>query len=169
MKKLILGLFFLALTTLTNAQYSKEGHLGDTITATIHPDPGWEFVGWFENDQLISTDITLVYIIKGDGVITAQLRQIKYKIDFIVIPPGSATISGVGEYLPGETVDVEVDPGLLFKVKKIQDQAGNLYDSSFSITPDQDMTFTASLAPNSWLYIFGLLIASLLTFLKLRK
>ena len=109
----------LLLTTfeLAAQQYEKQYQYGDTVRATVHPDPGWELVGWFAGDELLSEDYTLEYVVTSDMVIRVVLRRIMVTVTVVVDPPGSGTVTGAGEYLPGSEVILHVEPrnGYTFK------------------------------------------------------
>jgi hypothetical protein len=152
MKKLFL-IALLLLNFSAFSQYTQEGHYGDTVRATVHPNPGWKFIGWYQNDSLISTEIDLVYIIRGNADIQARLEPITYKIEIIIIPPGSATISGAGDFLPGDWTQIDIKPSVIYKIDGIKDSDGVEYsESDLKFQVNEDRVLYASLSLHWWAY-----------------
>ena len=48
---------------------------GDYVSLTATAKEGWAFVGWFENDVLISADADLAFVAKSDRNLTAKFEQ----------------------------------------------------------------------------------------------
>jgi hypothetical protein len=162
MKKLILISLMLLLATSfqSKAQYSVQKNYGDTVTATIHPDPGWKFLGWYKDNVLLSTEITLTYIVTGDAQITAKLEQLKYNIEVIISPPNSGSISGIGAYIPNSQVELQAKNKLFWKFEKYIDEDGNTLThpiQTFTADQDRKMQAVFSLRPWLWAAFAGLI------------
>ena len=84
-----------------------------TIKATDYKDNGWEFVGWYEGEELVHEGKSYTFDVKADHTFIAKWKRIPYEIDLSVVE-GKGTFSvidGVG--LNGRTITVEAvpDPG----------------------------------------------------------
>ena len=57
---------------------------GDTCNLVATPDECYEFVGWYENDSLISTEPEYSFIVDGSHSITAQFQTAQYQLSVAV-------------------------------------------------------------------------------------
>jgi uncharacterized repeat protein (TIGR02543 family) len=105
MKKLIFLALLTTLLSLTaTAQYEKKVQAGDTLRATVHPDRGYELVGWYIGEQLISTQLTLVYVPTADATFRVVIRKIPITVTLIAQTGG--TVTGAGNYEYGDAVNI---------------------------------------------------------------
>ena len=125
-------------------QYEKKYEYGDTIRATVHPDPGWELVGWYAGDELLSEDHTLEYIVTSDMLIRVVLRRIQVTVTVTVEPPNSATITGAGEYDPGAEVNLHIRPKAGYELDRLT-VAGLEVPNPYHFTATEDTVVYASL------------------------
>ena len=54
---------------------SRTVNSGDYVSLTATANDGWTFVGWFENDELISAEADLAFVAKSDRTLTARFEQ----------------------------------------------------------------------------------------------
>ncbi len=59
-------------------------YYGDTCNLVATPDECYAFVGWYENDVLISAEPEYSFIVEGDHNITAQFQDIYYQFSVAV-------------------------------------------------------------------------------------
>ncbi len=84
-----------------------------TIKASDYKDNGWEFIGWYEGEDLIHEGRSYTFEVKANHTFIAKWKRIPYPIHLDVVE-GKGTLSvidGVG--LAGHTITVEAvpDPG----------------------------------------------------------
>ncbi len=56
---------------------------GDTVTLTAIPNTGYEFVGWMEGNNTISTSTTYTFIVTHDSTFTAAFAPISYTVTWL--------------------------------------------------------------------------------------
>ena len=168
MKKLVVLLMMsVLLTVYSQAQYyEKQYEYGDTVRATVHPDPGWELVGWYHGEELLGTDYTLEYVVTSDMLIRVVLRKIVVTIRVVVDPPNAGTVTGAGDYDPGDEVLLHVEPRPGYRFDKLQKQSGYEVPNPYQFTAEKDAIFHASLIKDSpdlvWWLLIGSAVAGLL-------
>ena len=59
-------------------------YYGDTCTVVATPHECYAFVGWFENDALISTEPEYSFVVEGNHTIMAQFQAIQYQLSVAV-------------------------------------------------------------------------------------
>lgn len=86
---------------------------------TIAADPRYEFLGWEENGQLISTEENLAFLANKDRIITARYEYHPnfYNVNAIASIEEGGTIFGTGLFEENTTTElhVTVNPGYEFK------------------------------------------------------
>ena len=74
---------------------------GDTCTLVATPDECYVFVGWYENDALISTEPEYSFVVEGNHTIMAEFQPIQYQFSVAV----NDTVMGEGyAEIGGETI-----------------------------------------------------------------
>ena len=59
-------------------------YYGDTCTLVATPDDCYEFVGWFENDTIISTEPEYSFVVEGSHSFMAEFQPIQYQLSVAV-------------------------------------------------------------------------------------
>lgn len=59
-------------------------YYGDTCTLIATPDECYEFVGWFENGVLLSSEPEYSFVVEGNHNIMAQFQSIQYQLNVTV-------------------------------------------------------------------------------------
>jgi hypothetical protein len=72
------------------------------VTVTAEPNPDWRFVGWMENDQVISVEASYTFIINEDRQLTARMEPAFFLL--------TITSEGKGKTVP-ETGSYPVEKG----------------------------------------------------------
>ena len=99
MKKLLLLLIMFAITTPLLAQdWGEEVPYGTEYTVTASPNEGWEFIGWYENDQLVSNEVNYTFIVTANRNLVAQFQRLNFIIQIQVNPSGAGSVEGAGTY-----------------------------------------------------------------------
>ena len=71
---------------------------GDNVVLVATPAEGYEFEGWFIDDQLVSTDLQYSFIIENDVYIVAKFKEIMYTVTVSAQPVEGGTVTGGGIY-----------------------------------------------------------------------
>jgi hypothetical protein len=88
-------------------------NVGDTITLNANQAPGYDFVGWIdENGAVLSDKNSFNFIMPAANMfITASFSEkLQYDLIVEVEPPGSALVTGAGTYYSGQSVPLLVNP-----------------------------------------------------------
>lgn len=168
MKKLILFVGILIFSTgLYSQEYSGEWPHGTEFTAYATPEPGWEFVNWTENGNVISTENPYTFTVTGPRNLIANFRRLTYLINIQVNPQGSGTVEGSGEHPPGEEVMLHAIPNDNYKFDSYLDlTSGETHNQNpWIFLADNDRDIEAkfsqtSVLPKHWLWT--ILIVSIL-------
>ena len=118
-----------------------------TVTATVNGNAGYEFKGWQEGEDIVSTNATYTFDADGDRTLTALFElSKKYTVRLTVDPTGAGTVTGGGSYDTGEhkaTVTATANQGYYFIGWY---KGGNLEsaNASYEVTvPEDGITLTA--------------------------
>lgn len=66
---------------------------GTTITIQAVANEGWEFVGWYEDDQMISTEAAFETLIKKDKILTASFKLTTHTVLVTMNPLNAGSFS----------------------------------------------------------------------------
>lgn len=80
----------------------------DEVSLTATPDFGYGFVGWEENESIVSTSNPYVFNAEEDRSLLAVFQQIEYQLTVTYTAGGTAT--GSGEYIAGSQVQLTATP-----------------------------------------------------------
>ena len=70
-----------------------------TVTATVNANDGYEFKGWQENGQTVSTDAAYTFSAEKDRTLTALFEVDEdYRVTLQTDPQGGGTVTGGGSY-----------------------------------------------------------------------
>lgn len=132
---------------------------GETATVTAAAQEGYLFTGWYENGELVSTDISYSFTVTSDRTLTAKFSR-SYTITTVAQNGGS--VSGGGQFAPNAdaTITAEAKDGYYFI--GWYDENGELVtaETSYRLTVKEDRTFTAKFEKKvsykcDYVYIFG--------------
>jgi uncharacterized repeat protein (TIGR02543 family) len=123
-------------------------YLGDIVTLTAVPEPGWSFTGW--GGDLSGTDNPAVITVNGNMAVTATFTQDEYTLNVGVDGEGSiAKDPDQPTYLYGASVSLTAtaDPGWSFA-----GWSGDLsgMDNPTGITMNDDKVVTATFAQDEY-------------------
>lgn len=114
----ILPKYYVDLLSAPDGSYgslSGEGYYDalSVCTCVAHPNPGYYFVGWYQNNQLLSTNTSYSFVVVSDTSLVGQFEQYpNYHITLGVEGVASGIevgLSGQGYYQGGTTATVSVD------------------------------------------------------------
>ena len=119
----------------------------DQVNITAEANVGWYFVKWTDEENLeVSANASFVYTMPdNDATLTANFEPI-YSLNIEVNPTGAGTVSGAGQYLQGEQVNItaEINEGWNFVNWTDEENLEVSVDDSFVYTmPDNEVTLTA--------------------------
>ncbi len=110
--------------------------VGSTVTVIESPNPGYTFLNWTENGNIISTSSSFQFTITGNRTFVANFTLIP-ALQFAVIlsnnPPAGGTNSGSGTYASGTSVTVNATPNTGYTFVNWTDN-GTIVSTSSSYT-----------------------------------
>jgi hypothetical protein len=116
------------------------------VTLTATPAEGYLFLGWYDNETLLSTDNPYTYTTGAeDKTITAVFELITYTLGITVNPSGAGTATGADTYAPGDSVPLvaTANAGWFFSYWMVGGEVISI-EPSFSYTmPAGNVTVTA--------------------------
>ena len=134
-------------------------YYGDTCNLVAIPDDCYEFVGWYENGVLVSTEPEYSFVVEGDHSITAQFQTIQYQLSVAVndtvMGEGYAEIGGEIYYSCdtcfvtahcGDTCTITATPTeVYYHFDYWIDGNGDVFsmDAVYTFVMDQDYALTA--------------------------
>ena len=89
---------------------------GQSCTVTATANPGYVFVNWTENGNVVSTQSNYTFTVTGNRTLVAQFQQQTYTINLSAYPMLAGTVTGGGNYTQGQscTVTATANPGFIF-------------------------------------------------------
>ncbi len=78
------------------------------VSAT--PNPGWEFVGWYEDGDMLTDEVLFEIMIDSNRQLTAVFIQSGFHVSIAIDPPETAYVTGSGTYERGDTVVIAAQP-----------------------------------------------------------
>lgn len=79
---------------------------GTVVTVTAEEAEGYDFGGWRENGQLVSSELSYTFVVEKDRNLNARFNIRSYQVSLQVTPQGSGVVSGAGTYVHGTTANV---------------------------------------------------------------
>jgi hypothetical protein len=118
---------------------------GTTCTLTSTPDTAYEFDGWYENGNRISTNPNYSFVITGNRTIEGRFTAAQYTI---TVHTEKGSVSGGGTYNYGDTCTLTAtpDPGYEFAV--FYDGETEIQTNPYSFTVEEDKTFDCKFIPS---------------------
>lgn len=118
---------------------------GKSVTITATPSSGYEFAGWRENGEIVSTSSSYTFTVTADRALTAVFAVIvpTYTITASIDPEGSGAVTGAGTYKEGQTVTLTADPGEDYKFAAWTENGKTVSESAeytFTVTENRELT-----------------------------
>lgn len=122
---------------------------GDNVRVDAIPNSGYAFLGWYENNQLVSGSTSYSFVATVNRNLVAKFRQLEtYTVTPQSADPSMGTVSGGGQVTEGQstTVVATAAAGYQFKNWRVGSASGQIVstDASYTITPSEDMTLYAT-------------------------
>ena len=129
---------------------------GSTCTLTAVQVSGYQFDNWKKNGTVVSTDATYSFTVTENATYTAYFSEIPityYTITTNVMPAGSGTVSGGGQYNAGATCTLTAMPsnGYQFDSWKKNGIVVST-DATYSFTVTENATYTAYFSETPTIY-----------------
>jgi uncharacterized repeat protein (TIGR02543 family) len=83
---------------------------GSTCTLTASSNTGYDFNGWYEGENLVSTNPTLSFTVTGKRSLEARFSLKSFEILATVNPTNGGTVSGTGTYTFNSTCTLTAVP-----------------------------------------------------------
>lgn len=126
---------------------------GETCTLQITPNSGYDYVGLYENDELVTTENSFTFDVNSDRHFKAEfLIQINYyQVSAEINPSEAGSISGLGAYQEGETCTLEMtaNEGYTFVALKENDEVVS-EENTYSFVVESDRHFSADFVLNEY-------------------
>lgn len=133
---------------------------GDTATVTASNVEGYNFIGWYLDDDLVSSSNTYSFTVTNTIALTAKYEVIPYVPQYYTVNvynnyPDLGTVSGGGRYLEGTSVTITATPnqGCSF-VAWISNGIDVSTNQSFTFTVTQDVDLGAKFADSYYQQYF---------------
>ena len=111
------------------------GTCGSTITLTASPNAGYNFDGWYEGSNSVTTATTYSFTVTGTRTLEARFNAILYNITLTASPAGAGSQSASpNPAMYGQTVTLSANPGACY---------------NFSGWLSPDVTITNPLSPTA--------------------
>lgn len=120
---------------------------GTSIAVTASPSSGYEFTGWQEHGQTVSTSQSYTFTVTADRTLTAVFASVGryYTISAIADPPGGGTVSGTGKYSAGSNVTLKAtaNDGYTFSEWHEVDGSAIHTGEEYTFVASKDASFVA--------------------------
>ncbi len=80
--------------------------VGTSTTVIASENPGWNFINWTENGQVVATSPSYQFIVNSNRTLIANFSQDAYNITTSASPSNGGTTNGFGSYNSGTTATV---------------------------------------------------------------
>lgn len=138
---------------------------GTSVTVTAAANEGYQFDGWYENEQKISDDAAYTFTVSGDHMLTAKFTEIPkptYTINATANPADGGSVTGAGTYKEGTVITLKADVNEGYTFVGWYDENNELItlELEFTHTVTENRQFKArynmiSVYKNNYAYIFG--------------
>ena len=133
---------------------------GDTATVTASNVEGYNFIGWYLDNERVSSSNTYSFTVKNTVELTAKYEVIPpepqyYTVNVYNSYPDLGTVSGGGRYLEGTSVTITATPkpGCSF-IAWLYNGSEFSSNQSVTFTVTQDVDFGAKFATNYYQQYF---------------
>lgn len=112
---------------------------GMTLTVSANVADGYDFVGWRENGEVVSTDNPYTFTVTGNRALTAAFAfaATMYTVTATIDPAGAGAVTGAGQYQEGATATITATPaeGYTFS---------GWAENGATVSTDESYTFTVT-------------------------
>lgn len=118
----------------------------ETCTLQIMPNQGYDYIGLYEDDELVTSETTYTFTADSDRNFRAEFSlQINYyQISAQTSPNGAGVVSGLGAYQEYETCTLEITPNEGYDFMMLKEGATIVsYEPSYSFEVLSDRHFNA--------------------------
>ena len=117
---------------------------GSTATLIATPAPGFNFTGWYEGSESVTTATTYSFTVNSTRTLEARFNAIPYSITMKSNPSGAGTPAATpNPAYVGQTVTLSRNPGSDYNFSNWSVSAGSLSDNTLTM-PAQNVTVTAN-------------------------
>jgi len=162
MKKLFFIIAMLVTVTAV-AQYTV--YHGEEFTATATPNAGWQFVGWYDGETLVSTDNPYTWVVTESVNLTAKFERIALQININVVPEGAGSVT---TNIIGQVLEIKAVPNLLHTFKHFDTPEGIIKENPMRWEMNTEASIVAVFQRSGKLLwvLGGLFIFALILFFK---
>lgn len=108
---------------------------GEDVVLNALPEEGRKFIGWYENDQLISDTKILLFKASKDRTIEARFKESYFYVELLG-DTDNLNINGAGKYIEGTEVQISIS------LKNNNGQFVGLYEGEKLISTNPSYSFT---------------------------
>ncbi|MFA7074741.1 MAG: InlB B-repeat-containing protein, partial [Endomicrobiaceae bacterium] len=126
---------------------------GEQIELSATANPGYQFLNWKQEDNILSTNQNFVYTMPAENVsLTAQFTAIEYNLNIIAEPVDGGIFTGQGTYTVNDPVSLNAVPntGYQFDGWKINDQLISTNPQYTYTMPANNVNITAHFSLQSY-------------------
>jgi hypothetical protein len=116
---------------------------GTNVTVIAQPNEGWEFAGWYENGELLSTSSQYGFAIDHNTELVAMFEQLLVlDIEFNIQGGGDVTVEPAGPYHDGDDVTLTATPaeGYEFESFEILNSKELVYENPYTFKIHSSLT-----------------------------
>lgn len=118
---------------------------GDTVKLTAIPADGYNLIGWFESDTLISSDSVFTFNCTSSQTFTARFSLNQYSVITSISDSSGGTTLGAGNYAHGALVTLQANSNAGWKFDYWTENNNILaIDSNYSFVIFSDKNITAN-------------------------
>lgn len=126
---------------------------GETVSLTAIPEPGFHFLNWSQNENILTTDSIYTFVkLNSNDTLTAKYQANTYNLSLFASPEEGGEVFTSGEYSYGEIVTVTAVPDeAYYFLYWVEGSDTVSYDEEYIFTmPNNDLSLTAYFEP----YVF---------------
>jgi len=117
---------------------------GTEVTVEAEPADCYEFLGWYEDGQLVSSDASYTFIVTRNRDLVAKFQIRQYTVTVSANPPEGGSVEGGGTYNCGALVTVTAIPNTGWHfVRWTEDGEEVSTDASYTFTIAANRTLVA--------------------------
>lgn len=117
---------------------------GDAVTVTAQAGEKYDFAGWMEDGEVVSTDLVYTFIVERSRNLTAAFALKRFQVTVSVEPSGAGEVSGAGTYDIDIEVTVAAEVGDGYAFTRWTESGGTVADGpEYTFTLDRDRDLVA--------------------------
>ena len=118
---------------------------GTTCTLQAQARPGYAFINWTEDGEVVSTQPAFSFIVETNHHLVARFEHVVYHITISAEPEIGGAVIGGGDFFYGETCVVEALPAHNYDFDRWKENGGTVsIDPTFSFVVMRDRNLVAS-------------------------